>query len=63
MSATRDKAIDTLNNLNLEAQKTKLGDTVLKQGAAVPDAAGGAPTAAEFKALLDSLRNAELIKS
>lgn len=31
------------------------------QGAAVADAAGEAPTAAEFKALLDSLRNAGVI--
>lgn len=29
---------------------------VVKKGAAVADAAGAAPTAAEFKALLDSLR-------
>lgn len=33
----------------------------LPQGAAVADAAGAAPTAAEFKALLDSLRAAGLI--
>ena len=33
----------------------------VKQGAAVADAAGGAPTAAEFKALLDSLRAAGVI--
>ena len=32
-----------------------------QQGAAVADAAGAAPTAAEFKALLDSLRNAGII--
>ena len=31
------------------------------QGVAVADAAGDAPTAAEFKALLDSLRNAGII--
>ena len=31
-------------------------------GAAVADAAGAAPTAAEFKVLLDSLRNAGLLK-
>lgn len=33
----------------------------VKQGAAVADAAGSAPTAAEFKALLDSLRTAGII--
>lgn len=43
--------------------KLKLGDTELKQGAAVADAAGDAPTAAEFKALLDSLRAAGVIAS
>ena len=34
---------------------------VVKQGVAVADAASTAPTAAEFKALLDSLRNAGII--
>lgn len=34
---------------------------LVKQGVAVADAAGSAPTAAEFKALLDSLRNAGII--
>ncbi len=33
----------------------------VKQGAAVADAAGSAPTAAEFKVLLDSLRDAGII--
>ena len=33
----------------------------LPKGVAVADAAGSAPTAAEFKALLDSLRDAGLI--
>ncbi len=33
----------------------------VKQGVAVADAAGTAPTAAEFKALLDSLRAAGII--
>ena len=33
----------------------------VKQGAAVANAAGSAPTAAEFKALLDSLRAAGII--
>lgn len=43
--------------------KLKLGDAELKQGVAVADAAGSAPTAAEFKALLDSLRAAGVIAS
>lgn len=34
---------------------------LVAKGAAVADAAGAAPTAAEFKALLDSLRNAGVI--
>lgn len=34
---------------------------IVKQGAAVADAAGANPTAAEFKALLDSLRAAGVI--
>lgn len=34
---------------------------LVKQGAAVAEAAGDAPTAAEFKALLDSLRAAGII--
>ena len=34
---------------------------VVKQGTAVADAASTAPTAAEFKALLDSLRAAGII--
>lgn len=34
---------------------------IVPQGVAVADAAGAAPTAAEFKALLDSLRGAGLI--
>lgn len=33
----------------------------VKQGVAVANAAGSAPTAAEFKALLDSLRTAGII--
>ena len=41
------------------ASTTKAG--LMKQGAAVADAAGAAPTAAEFKALLDSLRAAGII--
>jgi hypothetical protein len=38
------------------ALQTQLGD--ITQGVAVADAAGASPTAAEFKALLDSLRDA-----
>ena len=45
------------------AGKFKFGTTEFKQGAAVADAAGEAPTAAEFKALLDSLRAAGIIKT
>lgn len=43
------------------ASATKAG--AVKQGAAVANAAGSAPTAAEFKALLDSLRTAGIIAS
>lgn len=59
-TATRAKAIAMLNDLNLGAQKEKLGDAVMRQGVAVPNAAA-APTKAEFDALLTSLRNAGLI--
>lgn len=38
-------------------------DVSSPKGVAVADAAGAAPTAAEFKALLDSLRNAGIIAS
>ena len=41
------------------ATKTKAG--VVKMGVTVADAAGDAPTAAEFKALLDSLKDAGVI--
>lgn len=41
------------------ATTTKAG--AVKQGAAVSNAAGSAPTAVEFKALLDSLRTAGII--
>lgn len=55
-----------LNNLTPGAKQAKLGDLLDKglptaQGVAVADAAGAAPTAAEFKALLDSLRDAGVI--
>ena len=39
----------------------KVNGKTMEQGAAVADAAGNAPTAAEFKALLDSLRAAGII--
>ena len=48
-------------NSGSKASTTAYG--VVKQGAAVSDAAGSAPTAAEFKALLDSLRAAGIIAS
>ncbi len=47
---------------DLPAATTSARGTV-KQGAAVADAAGDNPTAAEFKALLDSLREAGIIAS
>jgi len=46
--------------VTLDAATTEAAG-VVKQGAAVADAAGSAPTAAEFKALLDSLRTAGII--
>lgn len=65
--AIKDRIKKILNNLNLEARDEKAGDFLVdkatRQGAAVDDAAGAAPTAAEFKALLDSLRDAGLIAS
>ena len=39
----------------------KAGNVTHPKGVAVADAVGEAPTAAEFKALLDSLRNAGII--
>lgn len=51
------KASGTMNVPAATASKAG----VVKQGAAVADAAGSAPTAAEFKALLDSLRAAGII--
>lgn len=39
----------------------KVNGKEMKQGVAVADAAGTAPTAAEFKALLDALREAGII--
>lgn len=49
---------------NLEVTgELKVNGATIEQGAAVADAAGSAPTAAEFKALLDSLRTAGIIAS
>ena len=45
----------------LKAKSISVDGAEMTQGAAVADAAGSAPTAAEFKALLDSLRNAGII--
>lgn len=48
-----------LNNMTPGAKKVKLGDKLgasIAPAAAVPNAAGSAPTAAEFNALLASLR-------
>ena len=41
----------------------KLNGATIAQANAVADAAGDAPTAAEFKALLDSLRAAGILKT
>lgn len=48
--------------IDLPAASTTAKGTV-KQGAAVSNAAGANPTAAEFKSLLDSLRAAGIIAS
>jgi len=65
MTTQKERIKKIVNNLNLEARDEKVGDFLVdqstRQGAAVSDAAGAAPTAAEFKALLDSLRAAGLI--
>lgn len=63
----KQAAKDLINGLNLGTAKEKVGDYLVdqatRQGDAVADAAGAAPTAGEFKALLDSLRAAGLIAS
>ncbi len=65
MSTNSDRIKKLINNLNLDTKAEKAGDFLVDQatrkGAAVADAAGAAPTAPEFKALLDSLRAAGLI--
>lgn len=43
--------------------KIKFGSTEFKQSAVVAEAAGTAPTAAEFKALLDALKAAGIMKT
>ncbi|WP_443691479.1 hypothetical protein [Pseudomonas sp.] len=67
MSNYTDKLKKLLNGLNIGIAHRKGGDFIVDQatrtGTVVPDAAGAAPTAAEFKALLDSLRTAKLIAS
>ena len=45
----------------LEDLDSRIPEEGITQGAAVADAAGAAPTAAEFKALLDSLRASGVI--
>ena len=54
MDYTRFTNVEVTGNL-------KVSGAEMKQGEAVADAAGSAPTAAEFKALLDSLRAAGII--
>lgn len=49
-----------LTNLEVTGE-LKVNGKTMEQGVAVADAAGAAPTAAEFKALLDSLRAAGII--
>lgn len=65
--ANAETAKKLINNLNLETSQQKVGDFLVDQatrkGAAVADAAGAAPTKAEFDALLASLRTAGLIAS
>lgn len=55
------KVISATDTTYSAATASALG--LVKQGAAVADAAGANPTAAEFKALLDSLRTAGIIAS
>lgn len=69
--AQKDEVSKLLDNLNLGTKKAEVGKKILalieeasggiSQGVAVPDAAGATPTAAEFKALLDSLRGSGAI--
>lgn len=65
MSTKAEQAAKLLNDINVKTRQQRLGDFVVeqatRQGEAVADAAGAAPTAEEFKALLDSLRASGLI--
>ena len=53
-------AVDAAGTISVPEAAAAVKGVVL-QGEAVADAAGEAPTAAEFKALLDSLRGAGII--
>lgn len=66
----KDKVAKLLDNLNLGTKKEEVGQTIIAliaeastvtTGAAVANAAGAAPTKAEFDALLTSLRNSGAI--
>lgn len=65
MSTKAEQVADLINNLNVKTKEIGAGDFLVGSlptpGVAVADAAGTAPTAAEFKALLDSLRNSGAI--
>ena len=65
MSTQAQEAAKLLDKINVKAKQVGLGDYLVgqatRQGVAVADAAGAAPTAAEYKALLDSLRAAGII--
>ena len=60
--APQERAAGVGKFLRKTATGQEWADVPHPQGAAVADAAGDTPTAAEFKALLDSLRNAGLLK-
>lgn len=65
---TRFTNVEVTGDLRMSGTATMPAATAskagaVKQGAAVANAAGSAPTAAEFKALLDSLRTAGVIAS
>lgn len=65
MSTQSEQVADLLNNLNVKTKEVGVGDFLVAglqtQGVAVANAAGVSPTAAEFKALLDSLRDSGAI--
>lgn len=66
MKKTQEQAKELMNKATPGLADAELGDRVInlenRTGEAVADAAGATPTAAEFNALLDSLRNAGLLK-